>query len=98
MPVVWLVRHGESESNAGLPTICPEKVALTDSGIGQAECVAHFLAYEGPPDLIVASSYQRTRQTSVPTKLRFPLADEQVWLVHEFTYLSEEEFREPSSV
>lgn len=98
MSTILLIRHGESKSNAGLPTTCPENVALTDLGIGQAECIAHYLASEVPPNLIVTSSYQRTKQTAVPAKLRFPSVPETVWPVHEFTYLSVEEFRAPSAV
>lgn len=98
MPVIWLIRHGESKSNAGLPTMRPENVALTDLGIDQAKCIAHYLAFQVPPALIVTSSYQRTKQTAVATELCFPLVPKEVWPVHEFTYLSEEEFRGPSSV
>lgn len=98
MSTILLIRHGESKSNVGLPTARPKNVALTDLGIEQAECIACFLAYKGPLDFIVTSSYQRTKQTAALTKLRFPQIHEEEWQVHEFTYLSEEEFRGPSSV
>src|SRR5690242_9637514 len=93
MPSIVLIRHGESRSNAGLPTSRPEDVALTDLGIEQAKCIAEYLAYEVPPDLIVTSCYKRTKQTAVPTKLRFLSVREEEWPVHEFTYLSREEMR-----
>lgn len=96
MPTILLIRHGESKSNAGLPTLCPENVALTDSGIDQAQCIARCFAFQVPPDLIVTSSYQRTKQTAVPTMLRFPSVPVEVWPVEEFTYLSREEFVYPS--
>ncbi len=98
MANILLIRHGESESNVGLPTSCPENVALTDLGIGQAECIAHYLAYEVSPNLIVTSSYERTKQTAAPMKLHFPSVPEEQWPVHEFTYLSDEEFLAPSTV
>jgi len=93
MSTILLIRHGESRSNIGLPTLRPEDVVLTDLGIEQAKCIAQYLAYQVPPDLIVTSSYKRTRQTAVPTMLRFPSVPEEEWPVHEFTYLSREEIR-----
>lgn len=93
MSTILLIRHGESRSNAGLPTLRPEDVALTDLGIEQAKCIAEYLAYQAPPNLIVTSSYKRTKQTAVPTMLRFLSVREEEWPVHEFTYLSREEIR-----
>lgn len=97
MPTILLFRHGESQSNAGMPTLYPEDVALTDLGIDQARWIADYLALQIPPNLIVTSSYQRTRQTAVPTLLRFPRVPEEVWPVHEFTYLSRQEVLAPST-
>jgi|SRR5689334_5759935 len=93
MLTTLLIRHGESQSNAGLPTLSPENVVLTDLGIEQAEYIAQYLAYQVSLNLIVTSSYKRTKQTAVPTKLRFSSVREEEWPVHEFTYLSREEIR-----
>ncbi|MEU5883373.1 histidine phosphatase family protein [Spirillospora sp. NPDC047279] len=82
---VWLIRHGESESNAGLPTNGPGASPLTGLGREQAGRVA--AAFDGPPDLIVASSFVRARETARPTRERFPDVPYEEWPVQEFTYL-----------
>jgi broad specificity phosphatase PhoE len=86
MQEIWLIRHGESESNAGLPTSDTSKIVLTARGHAQAGCVAE--AFARPPDLIVASPYLRARQSAEPTLARFPPARTEEWQVHEYTYLS----------
>lgn len=89
MPTILLIRHGESQSNAGEPTPCPHTVELTDKGWKQAEAIAQFLQDAKLfPDLIVTSSYWRTKQTAEPTKLAFPSIPEEEWPIKEFTYLS----------
>lgn len=89
MPTILLIRHGESQSNAGLPTSSPEIVELTKKGWEQAEDIAQFLEEAHiHPDLIVTSSYLRTKQTAVLTTLAFPYVPEEEWSVQEFTYLS----------
>lgn len=86
MPTVWLIRHGESESNAGLQTLSPVFTGLTKRGIKQAECVSE--AFNRSPSLIITSKYVRTQQTALPTIKSFPDAKKDQWVVHEFTYLS----------
>lgn len=86
MPTVWLIRHGESESNAGLQTLCPVFTALTKRGISQAERISE--AFTRSPSLIITSKYVRTQQTALPTIKRFPNAKRDQWDIHEFTYLS----------
>ena len=87
---VWLIRHGESEANAGLPTESPVKTPLTALGHQQAERVA--LAFSQAPDLIVTSPYWRTEQTATPTRARFPDSPHQQWPVQEFTYLAPDRY------
>ncbi len=84
---VFLIRHGESESNAGLPSAGPGSAPLTAAGHRQAEQVAQILA--DVPALIVTSPYLRARQTAQPTISRFPATACQQWPVHEFTYLGD---------
>lgn len=86
MTNVWLIRHGESEANAGLPTINPIATQLTEQGHWQAQQVAQ--AFTEPPDLIVTSPYQRTQQTALPTRKRFSDVPHAEWQVQEFTYLA----------
>ena len=67
---VFLIRHGESESNAGLASAGPGSAPLTADGHQQAEQIARVLA--DVPALIVTSPYLRARQTAQPTIRRFP--------------------------
>ena len=86
MKEIWLIRHGESESNAGLPTSDTSKIALTPRGFAQAECIV--AAFTRPPSLIVTSPYLRAVQSAEPTITHFPQAHVEEWQVHEYTYLS----------
>ena len=88
MPTVLLIRHGESKSNKGLPSFSPKLTYLTGAGKRQAKDIARKLKAE-PPDLIVISSYQRSRETAIHTLEVLPgvpAIDD--WPVHEFTYLT----------
>lgn len=88
---VWLVRHGESEANAGLPTINPATTPLTEKGHWQARQVE--LVFSQSPDLIVTSPYKRTQQTAEPTQNRFPEVPQLEWQVQEFTYLAPDRYK-----
>ncbi len=85
MPKVWLIRHGESVSNANLPTTHPAESALTPQGEEEAKTIVS--AFKEAPDLIVVSPYIRAQQTAVPTQRAFPQVPIEEWPVHEFTYL-----------
>lgn len=84
---VWLIRHGQSESNAGLPSREPGASVLTTLGHWQAEQVA--ASFGEAPALIVTSPYRRAQQTAEPSLKRFPDAAAAEWPVQEFTYLGE---------
>jgi 2,3-bisphosphoglycerate-dependent phosphoglycerate mutase len=84
---VFLIRHGESESNAGLSSADPGSIPLTPTGHLQAGQIARVLA--DVPALIVTSPYLRARQTAQPTITRFPGAACQEWPVQEFSYLGD---------
>jgi probable phosphoglycerate mutase len=83
----WLIRHGESESNAGLPTNGPAASPLTPLGRAQAERVA--VSFSAAPALIVSSPFTRARETAAPTLARFASVPYEEWPVEEFTYLGE---------
>lgn len=90
--MIFLIRHGESESNAGLPTHSPECGGLTQRGQEQAQDIAHFLR-DYSLDLIITSPYRRAIQTAEPTSFAFHnipehLPIEEVQSVQEFTYLA----------
>lgn len=90
MSEVWFIRHGESESNAGLPTSKASASELTDRGWLQAQLFAQYIPHE--PDLIVVSAYTRTQQSALPTQQRFPDTPLETWPVHEYTYLSSDHY------
>lgn len=87
MHTFYLVRHGESQANAGLPSIGPENIALTPRGIEQAKLIARYFK-SSPLRLIATSSYVRTQQTAAYTRELYPFIPLQQWRVQEFTYLS----------
>ena len=80
-----LLRHTESESNAGLPTFDAASIGLTEEGLAQAERIAQ--QWRVPPDLIVVSGFRRAQQTVAPLIRRFGETAVVVRAVHEFTYL-----------
>lgn len=88
MPIVLLIRHGESESNIGLPSLSPELVPLTKYGRFQAERIAQRLEAE-QPELLVISSFLRSKETAKPAIKVLQNVPIVVDLpVHEFTYLA----------
>lgn len=83
----WLIRHGESESNAGTPSAEPGASPLTERGREQADRLA--AALPEAPALIVTSPYRRAAQTAEPAIARFPAAHHEEWPVQEFSYLGD---------
>lgn len=88
MPIISLIRHGQSQSNAGLPTSNSEVIELTDKGRQQAGDIAQFLKNTLLiPEFIVISRYRRAVQTAEPTRALFPtIPTTKAWPVHEFNY------------
>lgn len=83
--IVHLVRHGQSELNASVPTEGPGTARLTAVGERQARAIA--AAFDAAPELIVVSSFRRARETAAMTRARFPEARVEEWPVEEFHYL-----------
>ena len=79
-----LIRHGESEANAGGVTSDFGTVALTDLGRLQAEAIAKNCI--DVPNAIGVSGYLRAQQTAAPLLARFPNVQAVEVGVHEFTY------------
>src|SRR5579872_7284673 len=71
MPTIFLIRHGESEANAGFATSDPKRIILTERGVTQAREIARFLRSTVSLDLIITSRYLRARRTAEQTKLIF---------------------------
>ena len=84
--LTWLVRHGQSAANAGLPSVLHADVPLTELGHRQAEAVAERVAR--PPDLVVVSPFARARATAAPILARWPATPTETWPIGELTYLS----------
>lgn len=90
MPKVWLIRHGESEANAGSRTLDAASIGLTPRGHEQALAVSRALP--GPPALVAASPYARALQSAEPTLERFAGAPLIEWPAHEFTFLAAHDY------
>jgi broad specificity phosphatase PhoE len=84
--LTWLIRHGQSASNAGLPTAGFGDVPLTELGRQQARDVA--MRVQRQPDLLVVSSFRRAIDTAAPILDRWPLTRSETWPIQELTYLS----------
>ncbi len=86
--VIQCFRHGESFANAGLVSLSPGTVPLTDAGVAQARAIAR--SFVAAPEAIICSSYDRSQKTAEPTSARYPGAPLSVWPIHEFTFLAPE--------
>ncbi len=86
MKLVYLIRHAESASNAGLPTEEPGTYPITETGRLQAWRFADSWG-SGPPQLIVTSPYVRTQMTAAPFRQRFSKVRHETWDVQEWTFL-----------
>jgi len=84
--VTWLIRHGQSVSNAGLPTTGYGEIPLTALGHRQARDVAARIPRQ--PDLLVVSAFLRADATAEPIRARWPLTRCETWPIQELTYLS----------
>ncbi len=84
--MLWLIRHGESMSNAGKPTASPSSIELTENGKRQATALAKKI--NDKPDLIIYSPYIRAFMTAKPMMDKFPDVPTKEMPVYEFTYLS----------
>lgn len=68
-PVITLIRHAESVSNAGGITQPHELIELSDRGRSQAHELAGQLP--GPPSMVIVSGMRRAQQTAEPYCQRF---------------------------
>ena len=82
---VWLIRHGESELNAGIMTDNPQGSVLTEKGKAQAHSVAERV--EEKPSLIISSPAIRAVDTAKPICERWPASAYDIWPIQEWVYL-----------
>jgi 2,3-bisphosphoglycerate-dependent phosphoglycerate mutase len=93
---VWLIRHGESEANAGRRTPSHIQTGLTTAGHEQAEKLAQRWekSFGEPPQLIVTSPFLRTKQTAAPLLDKYSdYATTLEWRVEEWTRLDPDKLR-----
>ena len=93
--VTWLIRHGQSASNAGLPTTGHGEVPLTELGRREVREVAERVQRQ--PDLLIVSSFLRALATAEPILARWPLTRCETWPIQELTYLSPERCRDTTA-
>lgn len=89
---VWLVRHGESTANAGMPSANHADVPLTPRGEAQAQALAERLTRG--PDLLLTSPFLRAQATAEPIRKRWPQVPQETWPIEEFSYLSPQRCRD----
>lgn len=83
---VWLIRHGQSTNNAGLPTFGNVDVPLTDVGVEQARAAANRVVRK--PERLIASPFLRARATAQIIQEHWPATPFETWPIQELTYLS----------
>lgn len=81
MKSITLVRHGESEANAGLASGDPALIPLTARGIAQAEHWARAMDWQ--PSQVFSSAYTRARDTAAPCAARWQLPIDTIDQLHE---------------
>lgn len=96
MPSFWFIRHGESESNAGLASTSPDSIKITEKGFRQAKYISDFV--QDKPSLFIHSPYLRTKQTGQPLFDKFPDVPIEVWPIQEFTYLAKEDYYQTTTM
>ncbi len=87
---IWFIRHGESTTNAG--EISQDKFSTQLTARGQEQAKAASLAVPHAPGLIVVTPYIRTHLTAEPLQRRFPKSPREIWDLHEFSALSDENY------
>lgn len=90
MKNIWLIRHGESQSNVGEITNCPHLVGLSSRGELQACEIANMVTRK--PDLVIYTPYIRTLQSAKPLLKKFPAVTTEEWPLQEFTYLNPKKY------
>ncbi len=90
MKNIWLIRHGESQSNAGERTDSPHLAGLSPPGKVQACEIANVVTRK--PDLVIYTPYIRTQLSVKPLLEKFPTVTAEEWPLQEFTYLNQTKF------
>lgn len=95
MKKFYLIRHAQSESNAGHAIRPNHEIALTDLGWQQAAELSGWLhAHVPTPDKVFVSSYIRTHQTAKPYLDKMGIAPIAIEDLREFNYLDYEHIKD----
>lgn len=99
MKKIYLVRHAQSQSNAGLIISPNHQIALTDLGTVQAYQLGDWLLgyIDEPVTDVLVSSYLRTQETAKPYLTALNIAQPSVFdELREFNYLDFEHIKDVS--
>lgn len=90
MKRIWFIRHAQSETNASedyrTNDLSLSLVPLSEFGLKQSFSVLDY--FNCAPDLIITSSYIRTKQTADCLIKKYPHVVHEEWEIHEFTYIA----------
>lgn len=85
---IWLVRHGESTSNAGHATSHPSTPRLTDEGRRQAVRLSAEVVHEFRHAIVITSTYERAKMTGFILASNLGAVVHQEWEgIHEWNVL-----------
>ncbi len=93
---LWLIRHGETEINAGNWSAKPFETHLTSLGREQAKNVATEITEQ--PDLLIISPLPRAKETAEFLLNQWPNTPYQTWPIQELIYLSPKRLQQLSSL
>lgn len=97
MKKIYLIRHAQSESNAGLIIRPNSQINITDLGKKQASALADWLIENiNTPKQVFVSNYIRTSQTAEPYLTKLNYQAEVIDDLYEFNYLDFEHIRDLS--
>lgn len=94
MKKIYLIRHAESESNAGLIIRPNPMINITKKGEQQANDLADWLIDHVKPDEIFFSNYIRTQQTAKPYLEKLNVQAKIIDDLYEFNYLDFEHIKD----
>ncbi len=86
MKTIQIVRHGQSQANAGIASADPALIPLTDKGVQQANALAALL--DTRASKVITSHYERAKDTAQPYCDRWQITPEREPLLYEFVTLS----------
>lgn len=88
MKKFYLIRHAQSESNAGLNVRPNHEIALTELGKTQADSLSDWLMTHVPtPTQVFVSTYIRTHETARPYLDKIGVVPVMIEPLREFNYL-----------